>query len=399
MVLNEARLFCQEMAMTCNKIGQARSLTKLSTARAMLAYAAATPELAATVEQWDADPWLLNTPDGVVDLRTGRIRPHRAADYMTKITAVAPARDCPCPRWQRFLKEVMAGDAGLIEYLQRVCGYSLTGDIGEHVLCFAHGSGANGKSTFVNLLLWLMGGYAVAAPMETFTANRSDGHPTELARLHGARLVTAQETEEGRHWAENRIKMLTGGDPITARFMRQDFFTFRPQFKLFISGNHRPRLRNIDAAIRRRFHLIPFAVQIPGDQQDKTLPAALRAEGPGILAWMIEGAVRWQRKGLTAHAAVRMATDDYMNTEDTLGSWLAECCEIGEELRDSTTRLYHSYEAWIRQAGEHAPSQRRFVHALAARGYAKAGRVRHDKPVETSGLRLKKEAEVDELQG
>ncbi len=252
LVLNEARKLCQAAAREARTAVQARTLVKVSTAKATLAYAAAIRALAATVEQWDIAGERLNTPGAALDLATNArvnlvtwsLRPHRAEDYMTRISAVTPERHQPCPRWLRFLDEITGGDQELIEYLQRVCGYCLTGSIAEHTLFFAHGSGANGKSTFVNLLTWIMGSYATVAPMETFMVRHGEAHPTELARLRGVRLVVAQEIEEGRAWAESRIKALTGGDPVTARFMRQDFFAS----SLFRVGSNDGGRRPIDVS-------------------------------------------------------------------------------------------------------------------------------------------------------
>jgi putative DNA primase/helicase len=181
------------------------------------------------------------------------MRHHLAGDHMTKITAIAPGGDCP--QWLAFLKTITNCDKERQTFLQRVAGYCLTGSTREHALFFGYGTGGNGKGVFLNTLTGLMNDYASVAGMETFTASSSDRHPTDLAMLRGARLVTAQETEEGRKWAESRIKAMTGGDPITARFMRQDFFTFLPNFKLFIAGNHKPGLRSVDEAIRRRMNL------------------------------------------------------------------------------------------------------------------------------------------------
>ena len=226
---------------------------------------------AAVPEQWDADPWVLNTPGGIVDLETATILPHDPLAYHTKITAVAPGGDCPL--WRDFLARITDSDDDLQAYLQRSAGYALTGSIREHVLQFGYGTGANGKGTYLNSLAGIMGDYACTAPMETFAATSGERHPTDLAMLRGARLVTAQETEQGRRWAEAKIKALTGGDPISARFMRQDFFTFKPQFKLFIAGNHRPGLSGVDEAIRRRMHLVPFNVTIPEEDRDLELPA------------------------------------------------------------------------------------------------------------------------------
>ena len=238
-----------------------KALASAKTVNAVQQLAKADRRLAATVDQWDADPWLLNTPDGVLDLRTGQSRPHDPRDYMTKITAVSPNGDCPT--WHGFLDRVTAGDRELQAFMQRMFGYALTGDTSATRCssCMAAVRTARASSSTPLPASW--SDYHRTAPIETFTASSVDRHPTDLAGLRGARLVTAVETEEGRRWAESRIKSLTGGDKIAARFMRQDFFEFTPQFKLVIAGNHKPGLRSVDEAIRRRFHLIPFTVTIP----------------------------------------------------------------------------------------------------------------------------------------
>ena len=271
---------------------------------------------AATVDQWDADPWLLNTPDYVIDLRTGVQRTHSPEDYITRLAAVSPGGECPT--WHAFLDRVTAGDKELQSFLQRVAGYSLTGITTEHALFFLYGKGANGKSVFVNTIAGILADYHKTAPIETFTAAHGDRHPTDLAMLRGARAVTATETEEGRKWAESRIKALTGGDRISARFMRQDFFEYTPQFKLIIAGNHKPGLRSVDEAIRRRFNLVPFTVTIPPDERDPKLTEKLKAEWPGILQWMVEGCLEWQRIGLAPPKVVAEATAAYLEAEDAV---------------------------------------------------------------------------------
>ena len=224
-VYDLARRICRAALSECDKDGVAAKVASGSTVAAVERLARADRAHAATVGRWDTDPWLLNTPGGVVDLRTGHIRPAMATDYMTKTTAVAPSTN-PCPLWLKFLERVTAGDKELQNYLQRGAGYCLTGSTREHAMFFAFGTGANGKGVLINTLTALLGDYASVAAMETFTASQTERHPTDLAMLRGARLVTAQETEEGRRWAESKIKSLTGGDSISARFMRQDFFTF-----------------------------------------------------------------------------------------------------------------------------------------------------------------------------
>jgi putative DNA primase/helicase len=301
-----------------------------------------------------------------VNLRTGASAMPNPKDYHTKSTAIAPGGDCL--RWLQFLGEITAGDVELQAYLKRMAGYCLTGVTTEHALFFCHGSGANGKSLFTNTLGGIWGDYAITAPMETFTVSKGDRHPTDLAMLRGARLVIAQETEIGRRWAESKIKSLTGGDRISARFMRQDFFEFTPQFKLLIAGNHKPGLRGVDEAIRRRLHLIPFTVTIPENQRDPRLFEKLKTEWGGILQWAIDGCLEWQRIGLAPPAAVRDATAAYLAAEDSLANWLEERCEQDHRAICKRSLLFGSWKPWAEAAGEFAGKQADFFAALESRG-------------------------------
>lgn len=346
----------------------ASTVASAKTVAAIVNLARSDARHATTAEDWDADSWALNTPNGIIDLRSGRMRPHDRTALCSKMTAVAPASS-NCRRWQRFLDQVTAGDADLQAFLRRIAGYGLTGSTREHALFFFYGTGANGKGTFLNTLTAILGDYAKVASMETFTESHTDRHPTELAMLRGARLVSAQETEEGRRWAESRIKALTGGDPITARFMRQDFFTYTPQFKLMIAGNHKPGLRNIDEAIRRRFHLLPFTVRIPPEQRDPNLFDSLQQEWPAILAWALEGCLEWQAQGLSPPAAVVDATAEYFNDEDVFGRWLEECCARDLMAHETTRDLYAAWSAWADRSGMSPGTEPKFRGALKARGF------------------------------
>jgi putative DNA primase/helicase len=213
-----------------------------------------------------------------------------------------------------------------------------------------------------------MGDYATTAAMDSFTASATDRHPTDLAMLQGARMVSASETEEGRAWAESRIKQMTGGDSIRARFMRQDFFEYRPQFKLMIVGNHKPVLRNLDDAARRRFNIIPFVHRPPNP--DKTLEARLKAEWPAILAWAIQGALDWQQHGLVRPVVVTEATEEYFTEQDTLRQWVTECCNCGgRELSDTTANLFASWSAYAQANGEKPGTTKRFSQILQRHGY------------------------------
>jgi putative DNA primase/helicase len=357
---------CRAAAAECNHARTSKALSTAKTVMSVAHIAQADRQLAATIDQWDCDPWLLNTPAGVADLKTGQTRPHAALDYLTKITGAAPGGFAPT--WLKFLKRVTADNQDLIDYLQRVTGYCLTGSTQEHALFFLYGTGANGKSTFLNAVTGAMGEYHKTAPIETFTASNNDRHPTDLASLRGARLVTATETEEGRRWAENRIKTLTGGEPIAARFMRQDFFEYTPQFKLIIAGNHKPGLRSVDEAIRRRFNLIPFTVTIPIEERDKDLGKKLQEELPGILAWMINGCGRWRERGLAPPAIVADATAAYLESEDAIAAWIEDRCNRKVAFTTSTV-LFQSWTDWATANGEYVGSMKRFVAALDARGF------------------------------
>ncbi len=366
LAFDRARKMCRAIAHKINRPGLARTMSSAATVAAVGRLAQSDRRLAALTSQWDSDPWLLNTPGGIVDLRTGHIRPHDPTKFMIKMAAIAPGGECPL--WLAFLKKITGGDASLAHFLQRVAGLALTGITRDHALFFGHGPGANGKSVLLNTICGLMGDYAVVAAMETFTASPADRHPTDLAMLRGARLVTSQETEEGRRWAESRIKSLTGGDPIAARFMRQDFFTFTPSFKLFIAGNHKPVLRGVDEALRRRFNLIPFAVTIPVSERDSELPEKLKAEWPGILQWAIEGCLDWQTRGLAPPPAVTAATDDYLDAEDSLAAWLGERTRKVGWGGAETMQLFADWSAWAKERGEDPLSAKRFVQALASKG-------------------------------
>jgi putative DNA primase/helicase len=327
---------------------------------------------AASDKQWDTDLEAINTPNGTIGA-DGVMRPHSRSDHITKSTAVGPGGECPL--WRAFLDKVTKGDKELQLYLQRLAGYCLTGSIKEHALFFFHGSGRNGKGTFLNTLTGIFADYAAVASMDTFVETHNERHPTELAFLRGARLVTAQETEQGRRWAETKIKALTGGDPITARFMRQDFFTFLPQFKLLLAGNHRPSLRGVDIAIRRRFHLVPFTVTISEKEQDPDLPEKLKAEWPGILQWALDGLDEYRSIGLAPPDVVVEATATYLADEDVFTRWLDECCIVETNAECTSKALWESWKAFAEEGNEKAGSRKAFGQLLANHGFepARAG--------------------------
>lgn len=324
---------------------------------------------AMTTDAWDLDLWLFNTLGGVVNLRTAQLGPHKREYYMTKLAGGDASHHGRPSKWLDFLNDVTNGDQDLQAYLARVAGYALTGSTEEHALFFFYGTGANGKSVFLNTLAAVMGDYAAHAPIDTFMETRTDRHPTDLAALRGARAVIAMEVENGRRWAESKIKALVGGDKIAARFMRQDFFEYTPQFKLLIAGNHKPGLRDVDESMRRRLHLIPFTVTIPPSKRNKHLAAELLAEKDFILQWAIVGCAEWQSRGLNAPRAVLAATEEYFESQDAIQRWIDECCTTDPNDTVLTADLFESWKVWAERSGEYVVPLRRFTESLIQRGF------------------------------
>jgi putative DNA primase/helicase len=337
---------------------------------ALLDVARSDPRVVRTAAQWDANLDVLNVANGIVDLRTGVLRPHDRAENHTKVVAVAYHPDAPCPRWEAFLARVVP-DPEVRTMLRIAVGYSLTGHTREQCLFLLWGSGRNGKSTFFEILRLLAGDYAVQADFETFLDKgmANGGARNDLARLHGARVVTTSEASEGKRLNEALVKSLTGGDTIAARFLYKEAFEFQPQFALWMAANHRPVIRGTDDGIWRRLRLIPFTVQIPPDEVDKALPEALRAELPGILAWAVSGAMQWYRDGLPMAHAVASATQAYRDESDSLAPFIDERCEIGDRLSVGATALYEAYAEWAKNTGEHLMSQTVFGRRLTDRGF------------------------------
>lgn len=328
-------------------------------------------------EHLDTHPWLLNVANGTLDLRTGKLRPADRADLMTKAAPVVYDPAATCPEWLAFLARIFDGNAEIIRYVQKAVGYSLTGDDREQAFFVCYGVGRNGKSTLLETLAALLGeDYAQQAAPELLMQKTHDRHPTELAALRGMRLVTAIETGEGRRLNEPLVKQLTGGDRISARFMRGDFFTFTPTHKLWLATNHKPTIRGTDLGMWRRIKLIPFTIQIPDAEKDDGLKARLRATEarPGILNWMLEGVLLWQREGLSPPQAVSAATQAYRDEMDVLAAWLTDCCVIAKQAEASAADLYRSYCQWREQNGERAETQTRFGSRLKEREFEQVRR-------------------------
>jgi putative DNA primase/helicase len=317
-------------------------------------------------EDLDAAPFLLNVLNGTLDLQTGKLRAQRREDLITRICPVGYVTDSACALWDKFLSRIFDGNRDLIGYLQRVIGYSLTGDVSEQSLWFFHGTGANGKSTFLGTILALLGPYAMQAVSELLMAKHNESHPTERADLFGKRFVATIETDQGRRMAEALMKQLTGGDKIRARKMHKDFFEFEPTFKLFLAANHKPAVRGRDHAVWRRIKLVPFTVTISDEEKDKDLPNKLKAELPGILRWAVEGCLTWQKYGLGEPDEVRQATSAYRAEQDTIATFIAECCFVSSEVKVRSSLLWHAYQEW---SGDKEMSQIVFTNEMNARGY------------------------------
>jgi len=338
---------------------------------AMTALAQSELPIPARPDEFDCDPWLLNVNNGAIDLRTGALLPHDAARMVTKVSPVDYDPAAQCPLWLAFLDRIFGGNADLIDYIQRVFGYTLTGLAIEQYLFVLWGSGANGKSTLIQTLLSMFGAeYSSQAAPELLIAGMSR-HPTELADLRGKRLVASIEVDDGKKLAVGLTKQLTGGDRVKARYMRQDFFEFDPTHKLFLVANHKPTVDGTDPAIWRRIRLIPFEVTIPEDERDKELVTKLQAELPGVLAWCVRGLLAWQRIGLSAPETVKRATEAYQTESDALAGFIDECLVEAPGAQVQAKDLYRAYTEWCDDNGETALNSTQFGRRMVERGIDK----------------------------
>ncbi|MEN6356410.1 MAG: phage/plasmid primase, P4 family [Armatimonadota bacterium] len=294
-------------------------------------------------DELDSDPWLLNCKNGILDLRNGELLKHRQDNYITKLVPWNYDPEAECPAWLGFLDSIFQGNQHIIDYIQRAVGYALTGVIREQCLFFLYGVGSNGKSTFLNVIQDVLGDYAKDTPTESLMVKQNDGISNDIARLRGARFVTAVEAEADKRMAESLVKRLTGGDTITARFMRQEFFQFRGTFKIFLATNHKPGVRGTDDGIWRRIKMIPFLVRIPDSEQDATLPDRLREEAEGVLAWAVRGCRIWQKQGLGEPEEVTAATAEYRDEMDFLGPFVADRCILQATQSVKASDLYKEY--------------------------------------------------------
>lgn len=356
---------------------------------AMIRLARSEPEIVARLDQFDADPWAFNVANGTLDLRTGTLRPHDPEDYITKLAPVAFIPKAAAPTFLQFIRDVFSENPALIAYIQRALGYAMTGTTGEQVFLLWIGTGANGKGALTRIAEACFGDYFKKADFSTFTASRSEKVREDIADLVSVRLLSAEEGREGARLDESLLKGLTGQDTISARHLYSPRFSFRPECKLILATNHRPHVSGGDKAIWRRLHLVPFErTFVP----DLTLEPRMHDELPGVLAWMVEGCLAWQREGLNPPAKVRAASEDYREDEDVFGAFLLECVQDDADAETLTDHLYQEFSAWAKERGVRKPlSIQAFGNELTGRGFGKHRDSTTGKVVRT-GLRLRPDA-------
>lgn len=331
--------------------------------------------LSASVHELDNDPMMLGVRNGVINLRNGAFREAQPSDLITQQCDVTYIPNAQAPLWEKFLYQVSNNDPKLLVYKQEYWGYALTGVTSEQCFFYYHGDGLNGKSTEIGLMQTLMGSYAKSIPSSVLMVRSnfgSQGPTPEIARLIGARLVTANETEDGSRLAEAQIKAMTGQDMLTARVLHGNPFEFRPKFKIFVSGNHKPLIRGEDDGIWRRIKVVPFNTQIPESEVDKQLLEKLLAERSGILNWAIQGCLLWQQNGrLSEPEVVKSEVATYRSDQDVMGAWIAERCQFDASKTCSSRDLYSDYSEWVKSSGGTPVAETRFSTRLIERGLTK----------------------------
>ena len=337
--------------------------------KAMVDLAQSEFEVVDRPSEFDGHPWLLNVSNGTLDLQKGELRPHKRKDLITRLTPVEWNPQADCPLFLISLDQIFNGNKRLVRFVQKLVEYSLTGLTTEQILIILWGTGANGKSTLVEVLSALVGEYAAKTPTSTFLLKRNDSIPNDLAALQGVRFAYASEVEEGRRLSESLVKDVTGGEKIRARFLHREWFEFQPEFKLWLSTNHKPIIKGTDHAIWRRIRLVPFQVTFARDKQDRQLATKLKAELPGILKWAVEGCLAWQQEGLEPPKEVVQATDGYREEMDTLADFLRERTNADPAGGISAKALYKAYCTWCEENGERAQTQKALGMRLDERGY------------------------------
>jgi len=336
----------------------------------MISLAQSEPEIPISTEELDIDPFLLNVNNATLNLKTGAILPHRKDDFITKLSPVDFDLKAECPHWNAFLKEIMQGNQELITYLQRLLGYCLTGDTSEQILPIFYGRGANGKSTLLETIKYILGDYAYQIDPSSLMLKRFETIRNDLARLQGIRFCPSIEVDKGRHLAESLAKQITGGEAVVARFLYHEYFEFHPQFKIILACNHKPTIKGTDHAIWRRIKLVPFTYKIPEEKQDKKYREKhLIPEASGILNWLIQGCLKWQSKGLDTPEEITEATNLYKGEMDILSSFIDEECVIDPLKTVAVKDMYGRYMEWSIINKENPVGKREFNERLREKGY------------------------------
>lgn len=368
---NKVKALCERVAKTAAASEMAqkltaqamRSLCSSKMVGSMHALLCSRESVASMPDDWDRDPYLLGVPGGTVDLREGKLMVADRDERITRRCVVAPSFDEPT-RWLAHLDKALQGDAEVIAFLRRYFGSMLTGDTKDHCLLFLYGAGRNGKGTIVETIVQIMGSYGYAAPVGLLMEAAQRGHEEELLRLKGIRAASCSEPPEGARWDDSRVRWLTGGDTISARGINAvNHESFRPSHHLVILGNSKPKLKRVDDAIKARFNLVNFGVNMTLEADfDKDLPSKLQREWPRILGWMIRGCIEWQETGLAAPKSVRDATNEYLQAEHVVEQWIDDCCNKGG--MDPVATCYRSYTKWCERTGERAKTTRAFCSDL-----------------------------------
>jgi putative DNA primase/helicase len=362
-VFNQVRDFTRQIRKGMNE--KPASMAKIAFCSAVERACRADPLLAVAHEVWDTDPWLLGVPGGVVDLRTGQTMPARPDLYISRQTSVTPAaRGAEAPLWMEFLKAATNNDSELLAFLKRFAGYLLTGKVNEEILAFLYGSGGNGKGVFIGTLVSIIGEYAVSVPIEVFTANARINVEYYRARMAGARLVTASETEAQAVWAESQIKEMTGNEtPLSARHPYGKPFEYMAVFKIVLVGNHAPKLKGRSPSMERRLRILPFNHQPPSP--DIKLKDKLREEHPAILRWALDGCIEWQANGIGTASVIAGATSAYFEQQDAFRRWLEERCDLKDSKRTTATGLlFADFNSWLKASGEETISGNAFAELI-----------------------------------
>lgn len=340
--------------------------------KALLDIASGMPAITVRSEDLDQNPWLLNCQNGTINLRTGKLQEHNPKDYITRICTAEYDPECTIPLWTQLMEKITSSDQEYMRYIQKALGYSLTGDISEQAIFLLYGTGSNGKSTMLNIFAALLGGYAQSTSSDTFMQKKNESVNNDIARLKGARFVSAIEMEEGKRMAESLIKSMTGGDKLVTRFLYGEFFEYIPQFKVFLAVNHKPMIKDTTNSIWRRIKIMEFTNTFTEQERDKNFPAKIMAkELPGILAWAVQGCLLWQQEGIMAPDIVAAATREYREEMDSFSHFFNECCVVKENARVTNKMLRAKYDEWCKENGEWALTQKPFSQKLLERGYEK----------------------------